>query len=852
MSEFVEDCRQCCNWLLRAGVVTVERCAGTDLYELGCLLQDGVILCQLSNLLHPHSINPNEYSQCFQMPQCLCLKNIRLFLQACKTVFNMKENDLFEPAHLYEMKDLAKVIHTLSQISQTEACQKLNLQAFFVQQLPCRHDKGTLKSFRSHYNDQTYGSKASHDRMEGDVYGRLVDFQPAVTPRDPEPVTKRELCIRELVVTEQNFIEALNMIKQYFMEPLKTVIQPQEFKTIFSFIELLHEIHSGFYVDLKKACLNSSNNISNNPISNNINNNSLNNNNNEAELHVNLSIPDCFIMWKERFLIYGSFCSNLLKAQNLLDDLCACNPAIHSQVEKSQFEANEGRFKLRDLLSVPMQRVLKYHLFLKELIKNTERGHHDRKSLERALEEIQDLSLYVNEVKRDNDALLLLDEISRSIIGYQMPENISLKDYGRLINDGEVKVKAHSDHKTKNRYAFLFDKVLLFCKLKGDSLYSFKSALIVSSFEIEDQVNTKEKEKNFGWTFVLGECSMKNAYTIGCRSLELKKKWISAIKTAQDNILPAHAHNSLHSFEMASFNNVSICDICRKLLKGLFYQGYLCQKSKMVVHKECIERAKDMPGPPKPPPKSKTPSEHSNNDRFSASSTPRTPNRLPHSLEPSQQNNATRTKKADSPPTPSSFLNNSTSLMSYPWFVGCMSRDEASRRLERCLDGTFLLRTSMSNSRRGEFALSIKYGRDMPVKHIKVQTNVEGLFFIADCKIFKNIPEMVTYYEKNSLQPSFSEVPTTLLHPFKLSSSLLATAQDHSSSVLGYCNVVYDYKATEANQLGLKKGDRVAVVSKEGGWWKGVLNGQIGYFPSSFVLESEEDNNLIKFNEPLP
>jgi len=28
-------------------------------------------------------------------------------------------------------------------------------------------------------------------------------------------------------------------------------------------------------------------------------------------------------------------------------------------------EANEGRFKLRDLLSVPMQRVLKYHLLLK-------------------------------------------------------------------------------------------------------------------------------------------------------------------------------------------------------------------------------------------------------------------------------------------------------------------------------------------------------------------------------------------------------------------------------------------------------------------------------------------------------
>ena len=28
-------------------------------------------------------------------------------------------------------------------------------------------------------------------------------------------------------------------------------------------------------------------------------------------------------------------------------------------------DANEGRFKLRDLLSVPMQRVLKYHLLLR-------------------------------------------------------------------------------------------------------------------------------------------------------------------------------------------------------------------------------------------------------------------------------------------------------------------------------------------------------------------------------------------------------------------------------------------------------------------------------------------------------
>ena len=31
------------------------------------------------------------------------------------------------------------------------------------------------------------------------------------------------------------------------------------------------------------------------------------------------------------------------------------------------------------------------------------------------------------------------------------PENMSLKDYGKLLMDGELKLKAHSDYKTKNR-----------------------------------------------------------------------------------------------------------------------------------------------------------------------------------------------------------------------------------------------------------------------------------------------------------------------------------------------------------------------------------------------------------------
>ena len=48
--------------------------------------------------------------------------------------------------------------------------------------------------------------------------------------------------------------------------------------------------------------------------------------------------------------------------------------------------------------------------------------------------------------------------------------------------------------------------------------------------------------------------------------------------------------------------------------------------------------------------------------------------------------------------------------------------------------------------------------------------------------------------------------------------------------VLGYCYALYDYVAVELNQLSLRRGDRVAVISKAGasrGWWKGRRHGKV-------------------------
>ena len=59
--------------------------------------------------------------------QCMCLKNIRTFLQACRKHFDLKENDLFDPGMLYDYSNFAQVLHTLSKLSKSAKVARLGI-----------------------------------------------------------------------------------------------------------------------------------------------------------------------------------------------------------------------------------------------------------------------------------------------------------------------------------------------------------------------------------------------------------------------------------------------------------------------------------------------------------------------------------------------------------------------------------------------------------------------------------------------------------------------------------------------------------------------------------------------------
>lgn len=78
-----------------------------------------------------------------------------------------------------------------------------------------------------------------------------------------------------------------------------------------------------------------------------------------------------FLVFREPFLIYGDYCSNMTHATDSLRDICKRNSGMEQLVQQCQKEHSGGRVQLRDILSVPMQRILKYHLLLDKLVKET-------------------------------------------------------------------------------------------------------------------------------------------------------------------------------------------------------------------------------------------------------------------------------------------------------------------------------------------------------------------------------------------------------------------------------------------------------------------------------------------------
>ncbi|TNN88400.1 Proto-oncogene vav [Liparis tanakae] len=575
-------------------------------------------------------------------------------------------------------------------------------------------------------------------------------------------VDVRSCCLSEIKQTEEKYTETLESIEKYFLNPLRKFFSAAEIDKVFVNIPELVKVHKSLMVDVQDSILNKN----------------------------ALNLYQIFISYKERLLIYGMYCSQVEIAIAVLDLICKEKEDVRVKLEECSKRANNGKFTLRDLLVVPMQRVLKYHLLLQELVKHTHDAA-DKSNLKIALDAMKDLAQFVNEVKRDNETLREIDQYQRSIENLNQP----LISYGRPKGDGE------------------------WC-------YGF-------------YVTHQQGHAGFEFFF---------------KTRELKKKWLDQFEMAISNIRPEKANHNTHHFMMHTFERITSCSCCHLLLRGIFNQGYLCLKCGLGAHKECLGRL-DICGKTdsaKPKLKENTPPPDPGLPRMVVirdyAGVP-----CPQCGPPLSIHAGDVIELMFADLHSSWWQGKILATSKIGFFPSPMERYQAEVELLDRENGTYLVRHRRKECT--EYAISIKFNDK--VKHIKILTK-DGCFYIAEGRLFRTVLDLVEYYKQHSLKEGFRSLDTTLQVPYReLSNGNVPKAITRSGSVpLGGCSFVppssspfwlvgvavarHDFCSRDTRELSLLQGDTIRIYTKmSNGWWKGEIDGRMGWFPSTYVEEEE-------------
>uniref|UniRef100_A0AAR2J748 Vav guanine nucleotide exchange factor 3 n=1 Tax=Pygocentrus nattereri TaxID=42514 RepID=A0AAR2J748_PYGNA len=561
--------------------------------------------------------------------------------------------------------------------------------------------------------------------------------------------------------------------------------------------------------------------------------------------HKGISLILAYLILCSRLLIYGKYCSHVETAIACLDGICKDKEDVRQKLEVCSKRANNGKFTLRDLLVVPMQRVLKYHLLLQELVKHTNDST-DKSNLRKALDAMKDLAQYVNEVKRDNETLREIAQYQKSIENLNQP----LSNYGRPKGDGEVRVASVDKRAKQDRHIFLFDAAVIVCKRRGD-VYEMKEVIDLQNFKITNNPTSDKEYRKVGFTpwsygFYLTHNQGQSGFEFFFKTKELKKKWLEQFGMAISNIRPENGNSNFHEFRMHTFDRITPCSTCKMLLRGIFNQGYQCCKCGEGAHKECLSRVA-LCGKP---------------------STSGLPKMLAirnyHGIPIPMCGPALNITQGDIIELIRADLHSTWwQVRSFPssshvmYDVNIHSCSPAHRRTS-VTRAVFVLRSAVSYSRSHRSAESDPHHLSMhrrfnnDVKHIKILAR-DSYFQIAENRRFRSILELIEYYKHHSLKEGFRTLDTTLQFAYRdpenggslplLCGLSFVTPPGYSfippssapfwsvfaPKVIGVAIARYDFCSRDTRELSLQEGDMVKIYTKSGanGWWRGEVNGRV-------------------------
>ncbi|XP_078696724.1 pleckstrin homology domain-containing family G member 5-like isoform X12 [Branchiostoma floridae x Branchiostoma belcheri] len=262
-----------------------------------------------------------------------------------------------------------------------------------------------------------------------------------------------------------------------------------------------------------------------------------------------------FLEFEEMFQPYVKYCMEEEACVAYMKDKFRDNDLFKQYVEWGENQKQCQRLKLGDLLVKPMQRITKYTLLLKAILKKTEEPS-ERESLVRMIDKVETFVTKVNTTLRQRHEQQRLANIIARIESYDAVEpgsdevdrllgeychidltapmpGAGMKDKRYLLYEGGMKLKDGKDSKV-DVYGFLFTDMLLITKPIKRGSEKFK---VIKQPMIMDRIELKELKDPGSFLLVyLNEYKLATAaYMMQAGTPGQGKTWIEAIRNARKN-----------------------------------------------------------------------------------------------------------------------------------------------------------------------------------------------------------------------------------------------------------------------------------------------------------------------------
>ncbi|XP_067419769.1 guanine nucleotide exchange factor DBS isoform X3 [Emydura macquarii macquarii] len=245
----------------------------------------------------------------------------------------------------------------------------------------------------------------------------------------------------------------------------------------------------------------------------------------------------CFLERMEDFQIYERYCQNKPRSESLWRQF---SDSVFFQECQRKLD---HKLSLDSYLLKPVQRITKYQLLLKEMLKYS-------KNCEGAEDLQEALTSILGILKAVNDSMHQI-----AITGYDG----NLNELGKLLMQGSFSVwtdhkKGHSKvkdlarFKPMQRHLFLHEKAVLFCKKREENgegyekapSYSYKHSLNMTAVGITENVKGDSKK------FEIWYNAREEVYIIQAPTPEIKATWVNEIRKVLTSQLQACREASQH------------------------------------------------------------------------------------------------------------------------------------------------------------------------------------------------------------------------------------------------------------------------------------------------------------------